>query len=356
MYDIAIVGGGPAGATLARMLGNKYKILLLEKRTFKEPLYNASQKCCGGLIAPDAQKMLAIFELGIPKSVILSPQLFAVRTIDVKNSLERYYQRHYINIDREEFDKWLNSIVPSAVNMVNGCVYKCHEVRDNIVYLKYSIGGKEYVEKAKLLIGADGAFSRVRRFSFPDYPLPKLYISVQEWFKTTENLNYYGAIFDDEITDFYSWTIPKENYLILGTALKPNNNTHKKFQQLKEKLKRYGYNFNTSVMKNGAYLLRPERTSQICVGKGKIALVGEAAGFISPSSAEGLSYAFRSSLALAKALNNDIGDWHSLYRKNLALLMRNITFKNLKSPVMYNNFLRKIVMKSGIMSIYLENI
>ena len=59
MYDIAIVGGGPAGATLARLTGNQYRVLLLEKRTFQEPLYGGLQKCCGGLIAPDAQKMLA---------------------------------------------------------------------------------------------------------------------------------------------------------------------------------------------------------------------------------------------------------------------------------------------------------
>jgi len=99
LYDIAIIGGGPAGATLARLIGNTYKVLLLERRTFQEPLYSGAQKCCGGLIDPDAQKMLACFGLGLPKSVILSPQMFAVRTIDMDNSIERYYQRHYINIE-----------------------------------------------------------------------------------------------------------------------------------------------------------------------------------------------------------------------------------------------------------------
>jgi flavin-dependent dehydrogenase len=58
-------------------------------------------------------------------------------------------------------------------------------------------------------------------------------------------LPYFSAIFDREISDFYSWTIPKEDYLIMG-----------------------------------------------------------AAGFISPSSAEGLSYAFRSALTAAEVLLN----------------------------------------------------
>jgi len=43
MYDIVIIGGGPAGATLARLIGNKYKVLLLERRTFQEPLYSGLQ-------------------------------------------------------------------------------------------------------------------------------------------------------------------------------------------------------------------------------------------------------------------------------------------------------------------------
>ena len=97
---------GPAGSTLARLAGKKYKVLLLEKRTFAPDMALASEKCCGGLLDPDAQQMLARFGLGLPKSALLSPQLFAVRTIDMKNSIERYYQRHYINIDRSEFDRW----------------------------------------------------------------------------------------------------------------------------------------------------------------------------------------------------------------------------------------------------------
>lgn len=32
MYDIAIVGAGPAGATLARLVGGKFKTLLIDKR------------------------------------------------------------------------------------------------------------------------------------------------------------------------------------------------------------------------------------------------------------------------------------------------------------------------------------
>ena len=119
---------------------------------------------------------------------------------------------------------------------------------------------------------------------------------------------YYGAVFDDEITDFYSWTIPKEDRIILGSALAPRGDVLRRFDLLKTRLKEYGFDFGERLARNGAYLYRPVRGSHICTGGGRIALVGEAAGYISPSSEEGISYAFRSSLALARALDQGIED------------------------------------------------
>ena len=350
MYDIVIIGSGPAGATLARLIGDKYKVILLERRTFQEPLYSGLQKCCGGLLAPDAQRMLASFGLSLPKSVIVSPQMFALRTLDNDNILERYYQRHYVNIDREEFDKWLTSLVPPAVNIVNGSIYKSHEVHKDSVTIRFAKGNKDYVEKAKILVGADGAFSKVRRVSFPNQKAPKKYVALQEWFETSINVNYYGAIFDREITDFYSWIIPKENFLIIGSALLPGEDIQKKFALLKAKLRNYGFELNKSIRKNGTYLLRPQAVGQIQTGSGRIGLIGEAAGFISPSSAEGISYALKSALALANALSQGIESWQDLYEKNTAKLRKSIVLKNLKSPFMYNKTLRKFVMKSGLKS------
>jgi geranylgeranyl reductase len=351
MYDIAIAGGGPAGATLARLVGGKYKVLLLEKRSFLDDMPQTSEKCCGGLLDPDAQRMMARFGFGIPKTVLLSPQLFAVRTIDISNSIERYYQRHYINIDRNEFDKWLLTIIPPTVKILNGCIFKSYEEKGDYIAVRFRHRGKDYEEKARLLVGADGACSKVRRQGFGNNPAPKLYVSIQEWFEATEPQNYYGAVFDEAITDFYSWTIPKEDMIILGAALNPGRDIYSKFELLKKKLAPYGYCFGKSLKRNGAYLYRPVKCGQICIGNNNILLTGEAAGFISPSSAEGMSYAFKSSLALARALERGFDGCAREYRKNLNHLFRNITLKNLKSPGMYNPFLRKCAMKSGLLSI-----
>ena len=77
-------------------------------------------KVCGGLLAPKAQKELARQGLGVPGDVVMGPQLFAVRTVDVLAKLERLYQRFYINVDREAFDRWLVSLVPQSVERAFG--------------------------------------------------------------------------------------------------------------------------------------------------------------------------------------------------------------------------------------------
>jgi len=237
MFDIAIIGAGPAGATLARLTGNSNKVLLIDKKqltmTPEEDFGHA--KCCGGLLAPDAQEMLAVLGLGLPQHVLVGPQLFVVRTIDLQNAIERYYQRFYINIDRGKFDRWLLSLLPASVDVRLGSLCKSFEKSNGSFQLKLFQNGKEYVEHAKILIGADGALSMVRRQAFPHHPFPKKYIAVQEWFETERVLPYFTTIFDREITDFYSWTIPKENFLLVGAALSPQEKTSPKFELLKKK-------------------------------------------------------------------------------------------------------------------------
>jgi geranylgeranyl diphosphate/geranylgeranyl-bacteriochlorophyllide a reductase len=352
MYDIAIVGSGPAGANLARLIGDKYKVLLIDKRDLEnENPKNLTIKCCGGLLAPDAQKMIAKLGLGIPKDILVEPQLFAVRTIDLTNNLERLYQRFYFNMDREKFDRWLVSVLPTGVDKKFNSLFKNFTEIPGGYEIRYIYNRQEVSARTRVIIGADGAFSRVRNFIGKDINTPEKYIAIQERFACPYPIPYFTAIFDEEISDFYSWIIPKENYLLLGSALKPKENTREKYDILKSKLIQLGFNFDNKIKTEGAYIYRPKKASQIYVGRDGIALVGEAAGAISPSSAEGISYALKSSLYLAQSLEEGIDGFLDRYKQKVKDIKLNLLIKNLKSPAMYNPFLRKLAMKSGLQSI-----
>ncbi len=352
MYDIIIIGAGPAGANLARLIGDKYKVLLIDKRDLdNENPTNQLNKCCGGLLSPDAQKMIAKLNLGLPKDILVNPQLFAVRTIDLTNKLERLYQRYYFNMDRDKFDIWLVSLLPTGVEKKFNSYFKGFTEIPGGYEVRYIRDGQEISAMTRVIVGADGAHSRLRELINKNVKIPDKYISIQEWFKCPSPMPYYTAIFDEEISDFYSWIIPKENYLLLGSALKPKENTWEKYDRLKIKLTEYGFDFTNKAKTEGAFINRLKKVSQLYVGSNNIALIGEAAGAISPSSAEGISYALKSSLYLAESFEDGIEGFMDRYKRKMRNIELNLLFKNLKSPVMYNPMLRKLAMKSKIQSI-----
>jgi hypothetical protein len=71
-------------------------------------------------------------------------------------------------------------------------------------------------------------------------------------------------------------------------------------------------------------------------------------------SAEGLSYAFRSPLALAKTYKENRADVLAGYRKNTGKLRTNIFIKNRKAPFMFHEGLRNLALRSGLLSIKIE--
>jgi flavin-dependent dehydrogenase len=270
MYDIAIIGSGPAGANLARLIGDKYKVLLIDKREFENGnARKPANKCCGGLLAPDAQKMIARLGLGIPKDVLVDPQLFAVRAVDLTNNLERLYQRFYFNMDREKFDRWLVSILPAGVDKKFGALFKSFAKIPGGYEIGYLYNGQEMSAKVRVIVGADGAFSKLRRNIGEKTDTPETYVSIQEWFACSDNIPYFTAIFDEETSDFYSWIIPKERHLLLGSALRPGENAREKFELLKTKLTKLGFNFSSRIKTEGAYIYRPTKASQFYVGREK---------------------------------------------------------------------------------------
>jgi geranylgeranyl diphosphate/geranylgeranyl-bacteriochlorophyllide a reductase len=353
MYDIAIIGAGPAGATLARLMGNRYHVLLVDRRPLLQPAGSGAGKCCGGLLAPDAQRVMGMMGLALPQDVMVGPQLFVVRTIDLEQNLERYYQRFYINVDREKFDRWLVSLIPSAVDTRFGCL--CKEINhDGGCYtIQLTEGGKKTQVRARNVIGADGANSRVRQQLFATSRPGGDYVAIQEWFRIKEATPHFSVFFDPAMTDFYAWSIPKEGQLLVGAALKPGREAGEKFARLKEKLPSLGYNIMERTRREGAFILRPRQAPGLLVQE-KAALIGEAAGWISPSSAEGISYAFLSALAAAASMAPGLDGFGERYVRETRHLGRNIYVKNAKMPMMYNPLLRGFVMRSGLQSLKMK--
>ncbi len=348
MYDLVIVGAGPAGATLARLAGAHLRTLLVERRTDRPGPGPGSAKCCGGLLAPEAQRALVALGLGVPRSVLAGPQLFAVRAVDLASGRERHYPRHYLNVDRGRFDAWLRALVPASVEIRTGV--RVAGLRDSgrrVALALESAAGTELVE-ARLVVGSDGASSIVRARAFPGHPEPDAYLAIQEWFEASAADPWYTAVFDPAVTDFYGWAIPKDGRVLVGAALRPGTGASARFDRLVAALRGRGLRLGRSLGREGALLRRPRRPAHLVIGGGRVALVGEAAGFVSPSSAEGLSRAIRSGAALAAALAPGLAGWEERYRAATAGLRRELLAKSLEAEVLFRPLLRRAAMATGL--------
>lgn len=351
MYDIAVVGLGPAGSFLIRHLSGNYRVIAIDR---KSPDDNSGfHKPCGGLLAPDAQKSLSCFNMTLPKDILVSPQIFSVRTIDVKTGLIRHYQRHYINLDRRKFDQWLMKQIPEHIEVHNNAV--CTNVlRDGegfrVTYVK---NGESRTVCAKYLVGADGAASIVRRALYKDFHI-HAYLSIQQWFADVHRTPFYSCIFDSELTDSYAWGITKDDHFVFGGAFSTGTG-QRDFETLKEKLRRYDFKLDEPLKTEACLVLRPFGLRNYCYGSNGAFLIGEAAGFISPSSLEGISYAIDSGYLLSQCLNDTAHNPNREYRKVTRKIRTKLFSKYVKRFFMYNQSSRKLIMKSGIMSIPMLN-
>lgn len=348
LYDIAVVGAGPAGAVFVREIAQarpELKIVLIDGQS------PDSAKPCGGLLAPDAQKILAKFDLVLPKSILEDPQIFAVETIDIDQKLVRYYQRHYLNMDRYAFDRWLISLVPPHVDIIRG---RCSKIEESEMIYSVSVrsGDGENQLKAKTVVGADGGGSIVRRTFFK--PMKVQYVAIQEWFENKgQRLPYYSCIFDAKTSDSCSWTIHKGDHVIFGGAFEKQG-CREAFKEQKTRLEEFLCNsFGDAVRTEACLVSSPRGIKDYCTGKDGVFLLGEAAGFISASSFEGLSSAMLSGKLLSDAFicGKDHKHTQKIYRKSTRSLRLKLRTKSIKRTFLCTPFTRKLIMKSGIQSI-----
>lgn len=158
--DVAIVGGGPIGGYIARRLAKeKFSVALFEKnKEIGTPLN------CAGLVTPRVFDFLDISKEDVIQNEVRGAHIHSPSGHIITIGGDRV---HALAIDRSKFDKEIikKSKSKGAEIFLQNNVLSAQKIGEH-VELKTS---QNLDVKCKLLIGADGPYSKIRdRFAFPE--------------------------------------------------------------------------------------------------------------------------------------------------------------------------------------------
>ncbi|MFA6064554.1 MAG: FAD-dependent monooxygenase [archaeon] len=330
-FDIVIVGAGAAGCTLAANLSEKFKVLLVDSKDFPR------KKACSGILVTEGKDF---FGSTLDKRVLVEPKNLDITYVDWNNGSEKVSKKGFWNTDRFMLDNFLFDKVRNKSNVyfLKNTTFveytATHDGVHKVVMLEANGLVKPII--AKYLVGCDGALSRVRK-KLDSHEI-QFYIGIQEFIRSSIPVDNAYFIFDNELTDFYAWIIPKKPFIEIGALLDPKD-SKEKFLLLKKKISEK-FGITGEGIMNSSIVLRPSSSRDLFLGRDSVLLCGEAAGLISPSSAEGISYALRSGKYCADALNSS-SDPLKEYSKNCKDLLSRIVEKFEKSRVLSDKNKRK---------------
>lgn len=305
MFDVIVVGAGPAGSTAAKTLAEKGRRVLLVER-FKMPRYKS---CSGQLIQKTLDLVEAYYGEPVPVSTMCTPyENRGVILTDDKGNAYRFEQNGR-NVWRSAFDKWLADKTAAAGAEVreDTAAIAC-EAGEELVTVTLKSGGKAYTEQAPYLIDCEGVTGALKR---------KLMGKEPEYVTTFQTYNRGSIDLDPHF--FYAWLQPllsqydawfnvKDGQLVLGVSVRDSERTNEYFVRFIAYMQeKHGLCIEKRLKEDRWLLHRVRPGCPIDHGVGRVLFAGETAGFLNPMG-EGVSSAIESGHLLGEAMEAHFDD------------------------------------------------
>lgn len=284
-YDIIVVGAGPAGSLTAKTAAEHgAKVLLIEEHEQAgTPVYCAEALGMSGFIASGLTPVEPLIAQKTNKVKVIAPngKIVAITHKEIEG---------YI-LNREYFDKALADSAEEAGAVMMNHTKALGVIKENgvVVGVKAKRDGEEFELRAKLVVGADGHASVIRRSAglkryFDDYGI------TAQWTVTGINLDepdaneiYVGSV----VPGAYVWVFPKSKTVAnIGLGIR-HDKSRPAIQVLDD------FIANDPRFRDGKKI---RKTGGICPSTGTLEkiiddglmLVGDAAGMVIPLSGAGI--------------------------------------------------------------------
>ncbi|UQA96693.1 geranylgeranyl reductase family protein [Streptomyces halobius] len=289
VWDVVVVGAGPAGASAAQAAASTgRRVLLLEKAEL--PRYKT---CGGGIIGPSRDALPPGFELPLRDrvhAVTFSLNGRLTRTRRSKNML-------FGLISRPEFDAGLvESAKDAGATVRTGVTVSRVEQHGAEVPDRRTVAvvlGDGEVVLARAVVGADGSAGRIGAHVGVKLDQVDLGLEAEIPVPATVAEDWAGRVLIDwgPLPGSYGWVFPKGDTLTVGVISGRGEGAATK-RYLDAFIGRLGLaGFEPSI--SSGHLTRC-RSDDSPLSRGRVLVCGDAAGLLEPWTREGISFALRS--------------------------------------------------------------
>jgi menaquinone-9 beta-reductase len=297
MHDVVVVGAGPGGAAAAKRCAERgLSTLILEKKRLPR------EKCCSGLVLGKLAHRLAAQEFGpLPEEVVLAHMKGLL--LWMPGVGERRLPSDTPITWRKNLDHWMvRGAQAAGAELWEDAMVKCIATDGGISTLTVRKDGAECTVEARYVIGADGAYSTVRKTMFPDTEFGTS-AAYREWYPGSPGLedDWAYVVFPRGEYRPNVWICPKDDgFTLEGAGVKPLKD------EIRGLLTTAGWTPSEPSWRDGcvsrALLFEHLATGRFTPARGNTLLVGDAAGLQFPISGEGIGTALQSGLLAAEAV------------------------------------------------------
>jgi geranylgeranyl reductase family protein len=282
VWDVAVVGAGPAGAAAARAAAQAgARTLLLERAAI--PRY---KRCGGGLIGLSQQ---AIADAGVDAAQLARDDVGRVTfTSNGRRRFQRDTAPFLPMVMRAELDAELvRQATAAGAVLRTGITVGGYDESEGVV----TLGTTEGPLWAAAVVGADGSQGRCAAYVGVTYEYVD--IGLEAELPAPPGSDWKGRVLLDwgPVPGSYGWVFPKGDLLTVG-VIGDRDRGEAMRDYYRAFVSRLGLDLRTA-MHDGGHLTRV-RTTSSPVRRGRVLAAGDAAGLLEPWTREGISYALRS--------------------------------------------------------------